>query len=292
MESTFMKTTTRAANLRSKLDEPEAKEALAEFVETWHDISGEDERGMRLDSVLRSLSSFVVPDLSDGRKAQGKTSVLDQRSYTALLKKLNSDAGTALFVDSSAAKRGGQRHLRREAQSHSDIIIRGIHFRPQCKSRRDSNIQFGSPEDPRAGSIQQIVTHRRKTPEGEYIEETFLVVEELVQLSNSHREHDLFRKFPFAGGRLYYERGNVNLVVLRPSDSLCHVAKTPLVLTSIPEPTVHILPLDRVRSGPTVRYLRCSELTVSSIVNENSPDIWTNGPCHGRRSRVAVSISY
>ena len=47
MESTFMKTSCRAANLKPMTQDPRITPVLAEFLDTYRSVSGEDERGMK-----------------------------------------------------------------------------------------------------------------------------------------------------------------------------------------------------------------------------------------------------
>ncbi|OSC96548.1 hypothetical protein PYCCODRAFT_1378951 [Trametes coccinea BRFM310] len=247
MEGTFMKTSCRAANLRVLLQDSTLKSSLAEFLETFRALSGEDERGMRLDSILRSKESFVVPQGS----GSSTRSHLDEIVYNLLLKTLNGETDRATYVDSATtSKRAGERYLSREAQQHSDIIIRGIHYRTTPTSLRDSNVQYrlsSSDADPAVGRIRSIFTHSRKGVEGRWISETFLVVDRLEELSENDARLDNFRRYPYAGGRLYYEQVRPSYHVIRPPQIICHVARTPLNVSGISSPTVHVLPLDRVR---------------------------------------------
>lgn len=246
MESTFMKTSCRAANLRPLLRDTAVKTALDEFVQVYNDLSGEDERGMRLDSVLRSTGLYAVP----AHRSGGKDLTLDEDLYAALLKTLNHSLSSPLYIDRNVAtKTQGQRYLSRQAHGHSDIIIHGIHYRSRKVAPRDSNIQFRVPgqDHPSAGSISSIFTHRRKLAEGQILEETFLSVRQFVDLESRDIPFNNFRKFPHVGGQLYYDGRNGEIHVLRPGDVDCHVARTPLAIAGITEPCLHVLPLDRVR---------------------------------------------
>ncbi|KAH9849302.1 hypothetical protein BC628DRAFT_1300549, partial [Trametes gibbosa] len=250
MEGTFMKTSCRAANLKPMLQDPRVAVDLEEFLKVYGDVSGEDERGMRLESVLRSNDApFVVPDLSSPGNS-GRESALSSETYIALLDRLNAESSTLLFVDPSVtAKQHHQRYLSHTIFNHSDIIIHGIHYRPQLTSSRDSNVQFHPHPDSlvaQAGSIQSIFTHRRKLRNGEFVSETFLAVKHLVELSGSDVQKDNFRKFPHAGGRLHYDEYAREVHVVRPQNILCHIAKTPLRIAGITKACVHVLPLDRV----------------------------------------------
>ncbi|KAH9885099.1 hypothetical protein C8Q73DRAFT_669614 [Cubamyces lactineus] len=217
MESTFMKTSCRAANLRPLLQDTQISAALTEFLDVFRRVSGDDERGMRLDSVLRTAQRSVVPDLARAG-GHGTPSTLSQETYTALLAKLNLEAPERLYVDPTIGKkRGGQRYLSRDAQKHTDVIVDGIHYRSRHASSRDSNIQFSPApgRQPCVGYIQDVCTHRRKSLAGDLIVETFLTVRSFQELSDEHAAFDIFRRFPHAGGRLYYDAITEELHMLK-----------------------------------------------------------------------------
>ncbi|KAI9061491.1 hypothetical protein FKP32DRAFT_1575884 [Trametes sanguinea] len=253
MENTFMKSSCRASNLKALLQSAGLQDSLGEFLKTYRALSGEDERGMRLDSILRSLDASFVPASLESR---GKPIVLDDRLYAGLLAAVQPPSSSAdpVYVDSTVAtKQPGQRYLSRNAEDQTGIIIRSIHYRPSNTSPRDSNIQFRrAPEDTRkvAGCIRRIFSHRRKSAEGTWLEEVFLAVEELEELSVPDAKLDNFRKFPLVGGSLYYDRFSPDLRIIRPSQVVCHVARTPLKVPGISGTCVHILPLDRVCLPP------------------------------------------
>ena len=80
-----MKTSCRATNLHPLLQDMAVKTSLEEFIRVYNELSGEDERGMRLDSVLRSTAQYTVP----AHRSGGKEITLDEDVYAALLKTLN-----------------------------------------------------------------------------------------------------------------------------------------------------------------------------------------------------------
>ncbi|KAI9062655.1 hypothetical protein FKP32DRAFT_1612426 [Trametes sanguinea] len=209
-----------------------------------------------LDSIIRSTESFVVPEVRQGSES-GKKSQLEEAVYISLSNVLNDGADGATYIDSkSASKRAGQRYLSREALQHSDIIIQGIHYRTSLTSSRDSNVQYRLHSDeavPAVGRIRSIFTHKRKDVEGRWISEVFLAVDRLQELSADDALLDNFREYPYAGGRLYYEQLTPSVYVIRPSQIICHVARTPLTVSGISSPCVHVLALDH--------FLQISSLT-------------------------------
>ncbi|KAI0324440.1 hypothetical protein GY45DRAFT_1262843 [Cubamyces sp. BRFM 1775] len=281
MESTFMKTSCRAANLRPLLRDTRIASALPEFLDVLRSISGDDERGMRLESVLRNASAPVIPDLVRSGSG-GRSAMLSEASYAAFLLKLNLEADGPLYVDPTCTTKGeGQRYLPRDVREHGDIIINGMHYRTKDSSSRDSNIQYrsGSNRALCTGQILNIFTHRRKIASGDFIEETLLTVSKLQELTDEDARVDTFRKFPYVGGCLYYDGIVDEAVIIRPLDVQCHVARTPLRIPGITRACVHILPLDRVSildfvSGRLIIISQLNKIHTSSkdgdAVNETS----------------------
>ena len=152
--------------------------------------------------------------------------------------------------------------LERDAVSCVNIAISGVLYKPRDRAQGDSNIIFTHPDLQHSvpGSIREIFLHRR-IQDGKDVEETFLVVNRLLELSAEEAQLDPFRRFK-AGGSLYYDNYFKNIYVIKTSDVLCHAARTAmhdLVLPglkggddlaedSFDKKFVHIKPLDRVRA--------------------------------------------
>ncbi|KAI0711247.1 hypothetical protein C8Q76DRAFT_568046, partial [Earliella scabrosa] len=252
LESTFMQTSCRAANLRPLLNDHHIGAAFQGFTEVFRKLSGEDERGLRLDAVLRGHSG------GDARDARGRQSEirLDDTTYRSLMTMLNSENPSVCYVDRKTDQ-PGQIRLPRMATQYSKLLVSGIYYHSYRSAPRDSNVLFmptSSPPTPSSaihvdasvGQIQAIFTHTRGLVTGAEVSETFLVVSRFTELEAEHAVHDRFRRVPIAGGRLVYDKLEQRPYIIRASQVVCHIAKTRLDIPAIKEPCVHILPLDRV----------------------------------------------
>lgn len=119
--------------------------------------------------------------------------------------------------------------------------------------RQDSYVAVGDkiPENWYAGRIREIFsyTHSGLTAEMAGIAgytETYFIVERFKELSKTDASHDPYRKQIFVGGRLFYDAFENDLELIPLGGILCHVAYTPVSLTSIKSRCIHALPLDRV----------------------------------------------
>ena len=236
-----MKTSCRAANLRPLLNERHIGAAFEDFMAVFNRNTGEEERGMRLDAILRNRASGESLRRVGGK---GQEFRMDDSTYAALRALLPCDESPV---------------LRRPALRYPKVFISGIFYHTAQSSRRDSNILFtSSPGTPtvmdsaalssltNVGSIQNIFVHKRTLSNGEEVSETFLAVARYTELQASDIVHDRFRQFPIAGGRLVYDRIEETRII-RASQVICHVAKTKLVMPELDENCAHVLPLDRVR---------------------------------------------
>lgn len=247
-----MKTSCRAANLRPLLQDHKIGPAFSDFMKVLNKLSGEDERGMRLDAILRmDRPDYTTPSLPPG----GQDVNLDKPHYLALLAFLNREQPSQPYVDRRSNPEDGPRRLPFTARAMAKVFISGIYYHAHSSSSRDSNILFSPSSSLRVdasssfsnvGSIQAIFKHSRTLPDGRDVSEIFLRVAQFTELSPDDQSRDLFRRFPIAGGRLVYEKVSSKVVIIRPSQVICHVAKTPLNIAGIDQACIHILPLDRV----------------------------------------------
>jgi hypothetical protein len=126
--------------------------------------------------------------------------------------------------------------MQKHGQRFSDVHPRGIFlrrvehlgktFQLASSSRGESTVIFRfSDTEWNAGSIREIFTHSHKGKSAGNFNNTFLVVDAYVPLSNQHSKLDHYRKFAYsAGGRLFYNRFLPDPVLLRKQDVLCHSA--------------------------------------------------------------------
>ena len=252
LESTFMKTSCRAANLRPLLHDHNIGPAFSEFMKVFNKLSGEDERGLRLDAILRMDRPDYTPPLP---QKSGRDVKLDRNHYLALLAFLNDEEPSQPYADRRSGPTEGAHRLPVTVRPMAKVFISGISYHANSSSSRDSNILFSpssnSPRDAspsffHAGSIQKIFEHSRTLPDGRVVSEVFLMVTQFTELAPDDQSRDPFRRFPIAGGRLVHEMASPDTIVIRPSQVICHVAKTPLSVSGIDQSCFHILPLDRV----------------------------------------------
>ena len=126
---------------------------------------------------------------------------------------------------------------------------RGATYRPMNASDGDSNVIFtlNGGHKWRAGRVSRIFCYYKHVREGVKIMQNFLLVKEYARLKGSHAILDPYRKFPIAGGRLFYEEFRPTIRLLTVSDISCQYALTPRQLPKTSISCVHVLPLDKVR---------------------------------------------
>jgi hypothetical protein len=242
MELTFMTHTCRSANLRSLIVEPHVRETVAELAVAYETMAGVERRG----TLLRDMLSWGNKKVEAKTSSHAQPTKLDDSTYNLLLTLLNLDQ-PELFSDWRQPMRPGQKPLPQNAVQCSGISKNGIFYQPNSLSPSNSNILFrppGSSADPAAGKITQIFTHTLRQPDGMGVEETFIAVSRLDELSDEDAAFDNYRRYPLAGGRLTYDRYNPGCDLIRPSNIVCHFAKTVMRISNIA--CVHVLPLDRV----------------------------------------------
>ncbi|RDX39689.1 hypothetical protein OH76DRAFT_1367271 [Lentinus brumalis] len=259
MEATFTKAHCRAANVRPVVHDNKVGHVMQEFIDVLNKQSGEDVRGMRLDAILRShntphddpapRTSTSTQDSLCSSKKPKETFLLDDDCYDVLLTMLNREVGRLQYVDGPPENTIGRLRLPHAAIRVPKLFISGVFYHSCRSAPRNSNILFTHPAsaEVRAGFIKDIFVHSRPSLGGtSTVEETYLAVSGYVELSPTDLAQDKFRKFPIAGGRLVYARTDPRVYIVRPSQIVCHFAKTKLQVTNITAPCIHVLPLDRV----------------------------------------------
>ncbi|OSD08116.1 hypothetical protein PYCCODRAFT_1358106 [Trametes coccinea BRFM310] len=260
LECTMMMTTCRAANLQALIQHSAIRGHLPAFLNTFDKLSGSDRRGTRMEAILQSPhASLDRPHGDTGKRPV--TINLDDGVYSALQLRLS-------FGEAGAHSRSlpSDTPLSRNAINCSRIIISGVIYRTRHRSGGDSNVIFKHPTitTPAPGSIDLIFVYERQHG-SEKVEETFLAVRRLLDLNADDLKSDPYRKYPRVGGALYYNHFADEILVLRPSDVLCHFAKTPMEREEIfkgptaqnsgerkrqdgggEKPIVHVKPLERV----------------------------------------------
>lgn len=254
MEITYMNRICRASNFQALLRDPSLRDSAADFVSAYEVLLDEDRRGTRLKELFshRVDSSGQIIGVRDPEKR--KLATLHDQHYSALLTALNSIEGEQRYSDCRQNVHiPGSIFLHNKAYLHKGVSLRGVSYRSVDHSTKDCNIIFTKPDEDwwRAGVIVKVFTHPRIAEENgscKNIEELFLVIEQFLPLSDPDSQRDPYRQFPRIGGRLFYQKRDPTLLVLRSAEIDCHFALTPLDGDEfgIVDGVIHALPLDRV----------------------------------------------
>lgn len=240
-----MKHSCRAANLRAILDDAEIRPQVAELLEAFEHLQGEDRRGTRLreSMLLRSSSSSPAKEL--------KPVTLEDAHIKALGSFLGACNPGTVFVDLRERRRvEGATYLSDRAFHVPSCQVHGVTFRSSRDSSKDSNIVFwanSSKTSQGAGRILKIFSYTYRGARGQNVDGTYLFVTPYEELSAADAVHDHYRAYPYVGGRLYYE-DHLPGVIITPEQVVSHFARTPLTMPGILKPCVHVLSLDKVGS--------------------------------------------
>ncbi|KAH9855117.1 hypothetical protein C2E23DRAFT_724822 [Lenzites betulinus] len=275
LETTFMMHSCRAANFRPLLRSEVVKQHMEEFSRSLAAIHKDDRRGMRLDAVLRTVSTEQAQPQGEVYKGI-RPARLEATVYRALLERLALADEGHVYMDEQlylAERPPSKLPLSSYATRCSSVSISGVRYAPFSRAAGDSNAMFRYPttgRTPVPGRIEDIMLHTRQSSQGlgntvVEITETFIVVRRLQTLDRIDAALDPYRKYPGVGGRLYYNAYDDQVVVLRCQDISSHFALTPmehLVVQAadskdatkthpclIKKRCVHVRPLDRVSSS-------------------------------------------
>ncbi|KAI0705497.1 hypothetical protein C8Q76DRAFT_630733 [Earliella scabrosa] len=276
LEMTFMMQISRMANLRPLLRTEPVRTAMPFFTAAYDRIAEEDRRGIRLDETLRSSDGDAVHVVASAGRKTCRNAILEDAIYNALRDRLRLE-GIQSKGDGSGRNilEADSKVLSRSVVAHTTLSIRGVLYKCERTSCKDSNIVFRHPafNEERPGRISHIFSHRRTSVSG-YVEEMFIAVRAHENLNAEDRSQDPYRRFP-VGGNLYYDVFDRSAFIVRPADILCHFARTSMKgaefkrtvrgsdrntttqTLHFAKPCVHVLKLDRVG----VRWHACSTHT-------------------------------
>ncbi|KAI0648929.1 hypothetical protein C8Q79DRAFT_1007517 [Trametes meyenii] len=249
LESTYMKHTCRAANLRALLKDDSVRPQVEELVDALDDARAEDRRGTRM------RESFLGPGRGPRKPVARKQVTLGDTCFGTLVKYLNQKEGQEKYVDIQRLRRiPGLQQLSNCAFHCRSVFCGGTTMLSSSNSPKDSNIIFRSPHSSSssesAGRIQQIFTYHIRDQRGDFVESTYIFVAPLKELSSSDTERDPYRRYPYVGGRLCYDAYLPGIIIAK-ADIVSHFARTVVDLRpDITDACIHILPLDK-----TVRLL-------------------------------------
>lgn len=244
----MLKSICQGANLRALLSDASVARHVGELVEAYRRFMNEDQRGTRIRDSLSHAKSAMD---GVGQSRSKSSSNLPASTYANLITLLNADS-----TEEGQVRYVAQLHdqpqapalisVSRSAIKCKKVMISGVTYQPHGASSPNSHILYRLGGLPVAGRIEEVYVHTRKGSSGQDIEDTFLAVKKYLPLSEVDAEHDNHRKYPLVGGKLYYDAVASEVDIIRPSAIVCHCAKTELLHPFIPQPLLHILPLDRV----------------------------------------------
>ncbi|RDX40373.1 hypothetical protein OH76DRAFT_1298403, partial [Lentinus brumalis] len=227
LEPTYMRQSSRSANLLVFLQDDRIQGEVQELFEAFEDMAAEDRRGTRL---RESSSLGDIPWRKQPRKPLQKITLSDE-CFSAHIAYLNRQAGREQFIDARQIRRiPGTQQLKNTAHRRASLVCGGVSFRGVSDSPRDSNLVFRSPSSPSvhmAGRIQQIFSFSYPGTRGDSYEATYLYVTPLKDLSAADVLLDIYREYPVVGGQLYYDK-YLPGIIITPDEVVSHFARTPM----------------------------------------------------------------
>ncbi len=125
----------------------------------------------------------------------------------------------------------------------------GMTFATSGTSPRNSNVVIGRvPELWAAGEIKNIIViHNQTSSTSKLSGQIVFVLQMFDELEGDDIRGDPYRRFPIAGGRIFYDTClKSKLLIVLSDEILCHFVRTTNVLTTIARAHFHALPLDKV----------------------------------------------
>jgi hypothetical protein len=241
-----MNQTCRAANFRALLRDAEIQHEIEEILEAYDKVNTEDNRGTRIADGMKLLreeqmSGAARPSIDV--KVSSRRYTIPETVYRSLLGLLNQELGWEHYVDYRLVRRRDtQEFLTESAVICTEVKLGGVKYKP---SHRDSNILVKERRGSQAAKLEAAFLHRRFAPTEGEVDEVFLVISKLQSLSHQDKQHDRYRLYGPPGEFLCYNH-YLDFEVIRPEKILCHFAKTEITVQDIPQPCIHVLPLDRV----------------------------------------------
>ena len=253
LESTYMKHACRTANLRVLLQDENVRREAQDLIHAFEDTQAEDRRGTR-----HRESTFLGVSGNEGAGPR-KEVELSSECFKALVTYLNERTGQERYVDIRQLRRTpGLQQLSSHAISCRRVFLGGVSFLGHSESPKDSNIVFRSPSAPDtelAGRILQIFAYQTRDDRGDPVNQTYLFVAPLEELSANEASHDPYRRYAYVGGRLCYDSYLPGIIITK-DDVIAHFARTPVDMKpAITRPCVHVLSLDKVRPVGLRQYL-------------------------------------
>ncbi len=125
------------------------------------------------------------------------------------------------------------------------VDLLGHHFEASPSKNSCVMVRLSDSGPFAAVTIQSIFSHTRRTITGSPVTQKFVKIQPFESLSPSHSLQDLYRQFPFSGGRLYYNRLRPETKVVSFESIVVHFGQTPMLIDGVAEECLHALPLPR-----------------------------------------------
>ncbi|KAI0042377.1 hypothetical protein FA95DRAFT_1500162 [Auriscalpium vulgare] len=236
MEKTMYERFCMGQKLRQIMHRNRLGEELQHLLPAYSRVSSGDVRGTFLNDMLAmeetssSISDITPPD-------QSEVPIPDD-ILRLLVPQLS-------VTDAAGRKRAPRKSYVRRMQ----IRMRGVLFHTFSSAPRDSFVAIGTSgmDDWRPARIASIIQHTQVLSRVPETTTVFFLVQTFKPLSEEDAAHDPYRRFPIAGGRLYYDRMEETSLLVPVKDVICHIAMTPMRWEGIEESCIHALPIDRVR---------------------------------------------
>lgn len=224
MESTFLRTAVRHANILALLDDSQDIRALVQRVLAR--MKGHQKEALRGFRLGEALDPFNEDDggyrLLEG--THGELTLQEIELLTGFLQGDPSERNTVVLPDVTFLT----------AISHKN----NIYAIWDSQRYRDSAILYQHQGEERAGVIQKIFLHQHRLSSGEETTSKYLL---LAEYGEADIEQDHFRRYGHAGG--FTCRGPPQIMRLIALENvICHVAVTDVA----EEGFIHILPINRV----------------------------------------------
>ncbi|KAL6303846.1 hypothetical protein BKA93DRAFT_734280 [Sparassis latifolia] len=244
-------------NLRSLFNPESLPQSISSIIAPFISSFQSEHRGTLLQDMLAFEDPLGDPDLDNDEleKETRDFSRLGDQEWNAL---------QSWFAGHNFIRP----HINRYVVRNKKLEVQDDIYKPVTTSRGDSYIVFQRADDAdwRAGRVVDIFTHSYRQ-ENIDVRRNFLLVEEYIALEIRHIQFDPYRKFPFVGGRLFYDKVRDQLIVLEVDEITCHFAHTRRTTPSIDIDCVHVLPLNKVSSYlfPSVCVLKQSSPVVEFV---------------------------
>ena len=203
--------------------------ALKDLGAHFQKVFNGNRRGTLVNDIFDSAEQGLVPD------SRAKQKILNGETIIAL---------KSWFQGHSWRPK----HVSAQATVWTALMSHGAAYKPASVSPRDSYVVvgLGVPHDWKAAQIISIFQQEYRDGLGSLHSFVLCEVKYYRELSEDDLRFDYYRKYPHAGGRIYYQDQEPEPKIIPATRIICHFARTEDVSSAIFRPHIHVLPLDRV----------------------------------------------